>query len=97
MAEVVVVTGGTAGVGRAAARAFAEQGADVAVLARGRAGLDAVAAEIRAIGRRALAIPTDMADPEAVEAAAKPCDWLSSTRKFPSTPSRPGTSPTPSV
>lgn len=67
---VVVVTGGTAGVGRAAVREFARAGYDVAVLARGRAGLDATEREIRDAGRRALAVPTDVAEFEAVDHAA---------------------------
>ncbi|MFR9800916.1 SDR family oxidoreductase [Pseudonocardia sp. RS010] len=68
----VVVTGGTAGVGRAAVREFAEAGYDVAVLARGAAGLKAAEEDIRAAGRKkALAIPTDVADTEAVERAAQ--------------------------
>jgi len=68
---VVVVTGASAGVGRAAARLFAERGYDVALIARGEAGLDAAAGEVRALGRRALALPLDVADAEAVEAAAE--------------------------
>jgi NAD(P)-dependent dehydrogenase (short-subunit alcohol dehydrogenase family) len=68
--EVVVVTGASGGVGRATARAFAEQGADVALLARGAEGLDSAAADVQAAGRRALPIPTDTADAAAVEAAA---------------------------
>ncbi len=67
---IVVVTGASAGIGRAAARAFAHEGYDVALLARGEAGLDAAADEVRAEGRRALPIPVDVADPDAVEAAA---------------------------
>jgi NAD(P)-dependent dehydrogenase (short-subunit alcohol dehydrogenase family) len=70
MPRVVVIVGGSAGVGRATARRFAADGADVALLARGRAGLEAAAREVEAAGRRALAIPTDVVDPEAVEAAA---------------------------
>ena len=69
--KIVAITGGSAGVGRAAARAFAEQGYDVAVLARGEDGLAAVARETEERGGRALAIPTDVADAEAVEAAAE--------------------------
>ena len=69
--KIVAITGGSAGVGRAAARAFAERGYDVAVLARGEDGLAAVAREIEERGGRALAIPTDVADAEAVEAAAE--------------------------
>ncbi len=70
MAQVAVVTGGSAGVGRATARAFAERGFDVALLARGQAGLDAAVREVQAGGRRALAIPTDVAEFEQVDRAA---------------------------
>jgi len=70
MAEVVVITGSSAGVGRATARAFGARGAWVGLLARGRDGLEAAAREVEQAGGRALAIPTDVADPEAVEAAA---------------------------
>src|SRR5688572_2431192 len=68
--SVVVVTGGTAGVGRATARAFARLGARVAVLARDAARLDATVAELRANGGRALALQVDVADSEAVDRAA---------------------------
>jgi NAD(P)-dependent dehydrogenase (short-subunit alcohol dehydrogenase family) len=68
---IVVITGASAGVGRAAAKAFAADGWDVALLARGRAGLDGAAADVRSRGRRALAIPVDVADAAAVEAAAE--------------------------
>jgi NAD(P)-dependent dehydrogenase (short-subunit alcohol dehydrogenase family) len=67
---VVVVTGGSAGVGRATVRAFADAGDDVAVLARGVAGVETAAREVGARGRRGLAVPTDVADRDAVEAAA---------------------------
>jgi NAD(P)-dependent dehydrogenase (short-subunit alcohol dehydrogenase family) len=67
---VAVVTGGTAGLGRAIVRALAGRGWDVAVLARGEDGLDAVVTEIEAYHRRALGISTDVSDREAVEAAA---------------------------
>jgi NAD(P)-dependent dehydrogenase (short-subunit alcohol dehydrogenase family) len=67
---VVVVTGGSAGVGRATVRAFAERGDSVAVLARGRDGLDAAAKEVEAAGGRALPLSVDVADAAAVEAAA---------------------------
>jgi NAD(P)-dependent dehydrogenase (short-subunit alcohol dehydrogenase family) len=67
---VVVVSGGTAGVGRAVVREFAEHGYDVAVLARGNAGLDGAVADVEAQGRRALGLPVDAADLRAVEAAA---------------------------
>jgi NAD(P)-dependent dehydrogenase (short-subunit alcohol dehydrogenase family) len=68
--QVVVITGASAGVGRATARRFARDGADVAVLARGRAGLEAVRAEIEAMGRRALVVPVDVANASAVDEAA---------------------------
>jgi short-subunit dehydrogenase len=67
---VAVVTGASAGVGRATVRELAARGFDVALLARGRAGLDATAADVEARGRRALAIPTDVADAAQVDAAA---------------------------
>ena len=68
--EIAVVTGASAGVGRATARLFAARGADVALLARGRDGLDAAAKEVEAAGGRALIVPTDVADADAVGAAA---------------------------
>ena len=70
--EVVVVTGASAGVGRAAARAFAEAGAGcVALLARDAARLADTAAEIEQRGARALPIEVDVADAGAVEQAAE--------------------------
>jgi NAD(P)-dependent dehydrogenase (short-subunit alcohol dehydrogenase family) len=69
--KVAVVTGGSAGVGRATVRELARQGYDVAVLARGRAGLEGAARDVRDLGRRALAVPTDVADHDAVRAAAE--------------------------
>src|SRR4051794_27323431 len=68
--RVVVVTGGSAGVGRAAVRAFAEHGDHVAVLARDHEGVDAAVKEVRAAGREALGLNVDVADAGAVEAAA---------------------------
>ncbi|WP_330241925.1 SDR family oxidoreductase [Streptomyces sp. NBC_00525] len=70
MSQSVVITGASAGIGRAVARAFGARGADVALLARGRAGLDAAAREVEEAGGRALAVPVDAADHRAVEAAA---------------------------
>jgi short-subunit dehydrogenase len=69
--KVVVVTGASAGVGRATVRALGRRGARVALLARGRAGLEAAAAEVRAAGGEALVVPTDVADAAQVEAAAE--------------------------
>jgi NAD(P)-dependent dehydrogenase (short-subunit alcohol dehydrogenase family) len=67
---VVVITGASAGVGRATARAFARCGASVALLARGEDGLRAAAGEVLADGGRTLVVPVDVADWRAVEAAA---------------------------
>jgi NAD(P)-dependent dehydrogenase (short-subunit alcohol dehydrogenase family) len=69
--KVVVVTGASAGVGRAAVRAFAAKGADVALLARGVDGLEGARREVEAAGGRALVCPLDVADADAVEAAAE--------------------------
>jgi NAD(P)-dependent dehydrogenase (short-subunit alcohol dehydrogenase family) len=67
---VVVVTGASAGVGRATVQAFARRGASVGLLARGADGLTAAALEVEREGGRALALPTDVADAPAVERAA---------------------------
>lgn len=69
--SVVVITGASAGIGRATARAFGRAGARVALLARGRDGLEAARAEIEAAGGRALVVPADVADYAQVEAAAE--------------------------
>jgi short-subunit dehydrogenase len=70
MAKIVVITGAGAGVGRATVREFARNGCDVALLSRDPERLEAAADEARAFGVRALPIPTDVADADAVEAAA---------------------------
>jgi short-subunit dehydrogenase len=69
--EVVVVTGASAGVGRATAREFGGHGAKVALLARGEDGLEGAKKEVEAAGGVALPLPTDVADPDQVEAAAQ--------------------------
>lgn len=65
--RVAIVTGAGRGIGRAVAVALARAGADVAVAARTAAELEAVAAEIRGLGRRALAVRADVTDGAAVE------------------------------
>jgi len=60
--RVVVITGASAGVGRAAALAFAARGDRVALLARGTEGLEGARREIERAGGTALAIPVDVAD-----------------------------------
>jgi NAD(P)-dependent dehydrogenase (short-subunit alcohol dehydrogenase family) len=67
---VAVVTGASAGIGRAVAREFGAHGWRVALLARGADGLAGAAAEIRALGGEPLELPTDVADAAQVEAAA---------------------------
>ena len=69
--EVVVVTGASAGIGRATVRRFARDGAWIGLLARGRDGLEAAAREVEELGGRALVIPTDVSDSAAVEHAAE--------------------------
>jgi short-subunit dehydrogenase len=69
-AEVVVVTGASAGVGRATVRRFARERAWIGLVGRGRDGLEGARQEVEAAGGRALVLPIDVADPEQVEAAA---------------------------
>lgn len=69
-AGVVVITGASAGVGRATARAFARAGWKVGLVARGETGLDATRAELERLGATAVTLPTDVADADAVEQAA---------------------------
>jgi len=67
---VVVITGASAGLGRATAREFGRHGARVGLIARGIDGLEAAKHEIESAGGRALALPLDVAKAEAVEEAA---------------------------
>ena len=65
--RVAIVTGASRGIGAATARAFVAEGAAVALAARDAARLQALAAELSAAGGRAIAVPTDVGDPSAVE------------------------------
>jgi len=68
--RVVVITGASAGIGRAIACAFAKRGAHIGMLARGHEGLESAKREVEALGGKAIAIPTDTSDPQQVEDAA---------------------------
>jgi len=69
--EVVVITGASAGVGRATARRFAARGARIGLLARGLDGLNATRIEVEALGGEALILPADVADADEVREAAR--------------------------
>jgi len=69
--QIAVVTGGGRGIGRAIALKFANEGADVVVVSRTQENSEKVAAEIRALGRKAWAFAVDVADATAVNAAAE--------------------------
>jgi NAD(P)-dependent dehydrogenase (short-subunit alcohol dehydrogenase family) len=69
--RVVVITGASAGLGRATARRFADEGAAVALLARGKDRLEAAASELEEKGSPVLALPVDVADAGALEQAAE--------------------------
>ena len=68
--EVVVITGASAGVGRATAHAFAKRGAHIGLVARGTEGLEVARAEVESLGGRAVAAPADVANAEQLEKAA---------------------------
>lgn len=68
--EVVMITGASAGVGRATVRAFARQKAHVGLLARGKAGLEGARREVEELGGRALVLPADVSDADQVESCA---------------------------
>ena len=70
MSRVAVVTGGSAGLGRAVVRELANNGWDVAILARGEDGLAGAVADVEALGQRAIGVSTDVANRIAVESAA---------------------------
>jgi len=69
-AKVVMITGASAGVGRATVRAFAQRGACVGLIARGTDGLEAARADVEKLGGKALIFPVDVADAEKMEEAA---------------------------
>ena len=69
--EVVVITGASAGVGRATVREFAKHGASIGLLARGVDGLEGARREVEAMGGKALVLPTDVSDAAQVENAAQ--------------------------
>jgi short-subunit dehydrogenase len=68
--EIVVITGASAGVGRATVREFAKRGAHIGLIGRNTVGLDAARMEVEQMGCRALIVPSDVADHEDIEAAA---------------------------
>jgi NAD(P)-dependent dehydrogenase (short-subunit alcohol dehydrogenase family) len=70
MSETVVITGASAGVGRATVRKFARRGAKIALLARGRPGLEAARKEVEELGGKAMALIVDVANADQVESAA---------------------------
>lgn len=70
MTQTVVITGASAGIGRATARLYGRRGDNVVLVARGEAGLEGAAREVREAGGQALPVPTDVADFAAVQQAA---------------------------
>lgn len=68
--EVVVITGASAGVGRATVQKFARHGAHIGLLARSKEQLEGTLRDVESLGGKALMLPTDVADPAAVESAA---------------------------
>lgn len=68
--EVVVVTGASAGIGRAVAHAFARRGAHIGLIARAEESLNEAREEVEALGGKAIVVPADVSHPDEVEAAA---------------------------
>lgn len=71
MHEVIVVTGASAGLGRAIVERFARDGSAIALIARGRERLESARASVESLGGRAIVLPLDVADADAVEQAAE--------------------------
>ncbi|MGO9503700.1 MAG: SDR family oxidoreductase [Streptosporangiaceae bacterium] len=71
MTQTVVITGASAGIGRATAKLFGQRGANVALIARGQTGLDGAAGDVEDAGGKALAIPADVSDYGQLEDAAR--------------------------
>lgn len=69
--KIAVITGASAGVGRATAIEFAKHGWRVALVARGTDGLEGAKKDVERVGGEAMVVPTDIADPDQVEAAAE--------------------------
>jgi NAD(P)-dependent dehydrogenase (short-subunit alcohol dehydrogenase family) len=69
--EVVVITGASAGVGRATVRRFAREGCAIGLIARGQAGLEAAQREVAVLGGHSLVLPCDVAEADEVERAAE--------------------------
>ncbi len=68
--KVIVITGGSAGVGRATAKKFAKDGCKIGLIARGIEGLEGARKDVDALGGKALILQIDVADAEAIENAA---------------------------
>jgi len=71
MTQTVVITGASAGIGRATAQLYGQRGARVGLLARGQTGLDGAVTDVERAGGQALGVPTDVADYDQVKEAAR--------------------------
>src|SRR4051812_27604689 len=71
MSKTIVVTGASSGIGRAVVRRFAGPETRIGLVARGEDGLEGARADVERAGGQALVLPADVADPDAVEAAAQ--------------------------
>jgi short-subunit dehydrogenase len=68
--QIIVITGASAGIGRATVQSFARRGASIGLIARGPDGLKATAKEVETLGGKALILPCDVSDPDGIEHAA---------------------------